>query len=75
MKAGDKLICKKRIDNIRLGDKVLVNIVSYSTIHLEGNGFRFVLALDSKHRWYIWNYFYTEQEVRRLKLERLNKKL
>ena len=28
--------------------------------------------VDSEYIWYIWNWFYTKQEERKLKLERIN---
>ena len=60
LKVGDELLCKK----------------SYNS-HIKGKYYTTLISdwcsLDSKSYWYVWKYFYTPQELRKMKLKQLMK--
>ena len=77
LKIGDKLLCKKtgKLYNIK---KISYIIKDEYYIQMGDliSKWRFVLNKDNKitfHDLYIWDYFYTPQELRKLKLEKLMK--
>ena len=74
LKVGDKLLCKKTYNhfncyNIVEGEYYEISyIINY--IYFDNNYF---FSLDPNHYWYIWNWFYKPQEIRKLKLKQLIK--
>ena len=76
MKVGDKLLCKKSYYDIKkhkyytITDiKKLNYFVDYYFYMFESRWY----CLDPNDIWYIWNYFYTPQELRKMKLKQLIK--
>ena len=73
LKVGDKLLCKK--DDIDFYESPKNYKDEYYTIVEIDDTFCAVGNLgyfkNKYSDWYIWKYFYTPQEMRKLKLERL----
>ena len=74
LKIGDKLLCKKSYNGVIEGEYYIVTLVKsrfegkyyYSIINIDNDNVYFVKY------YYIWDYFYKPQEVRKLKLKQLN---
>ena len=69
-----KLLCKKSLTNNSFTPGKYYPFKMgvwfwYSTV--DDNGLTFYWSKDDSH-WYIWDYFYTPQETRKIKLEKLN---
>jgi hypothetical protein len=79
MKVGDKLICKAKNYNFRVGETYVVDsiIVSYDTsFTLSGESVSFFVNIESikKDNIVPWvDCFYTQAEVRDMKLEEILK--
>ena len=80
LKVGDRLLCKKTDEEIKKNEYYFITLISYT------NNYYTIKIIDKtdnsvliENYWfsnkcsfyYIWNYFYTPQEVRKMKLERL----
>ena len=65
LKVGDKLLCKKTVIyfTILRMDEFIIDIWI--------NDDNDLFSLNKNSEYYIWDYFYTPQEVRKMKLERL----
>ena len=78
LKAGDRLLCKKSVlsgtfTNNKYYNKYYIVTDVFDDIVYFNNDFYFRSdSPNNCNNWYIWDYFYTPQEVRKLKLERLN---
>ena len=75
LKVGDMLLCKKNnyvADNIEYTD-IFITGYSYKVLHIDKEFY--VLSSDDGEYLLkeIRDYFYTPQELRKLKLEKLNK--
>lgn len=73
MKIGDKIVCKMGFDDIEKGDIVTVRdftMLNNIACYCEKRRMSFVMS-NKPPRWYIWSYFYTEQELRKIKLKKL----
>ena len=70
LKVGDKLLCKKSSQYYykRKGEYYTVTDINKNRIYFDHDWF----SLYPNNIWYIWNFFYTSQEVRKLKLKKLN---
>ena len=75
LKIGDKLLCKKtgKLYNIKkisyiIKDEYYFDWIN-NFIHLNLNDYYF--SLDQNNYYYIWKYFYTPQEIRKLKLKKI----
>ena len=68
LKVGDKLLCKKLVPLLKEKYKyyIITNINS-EMIHFLADYY----LNKNKTVWYLWKYFYTPQELRKMKLERL----
>ena len=71
LRVGDRLLCKKTTnydaDNkYYIITRILGDIVYFNNDYYHYN-------YNDKFGYYIWDHFYTPQEVRKMKLERLNK--
>ena len=76
LKIGDKLLCKKKLGDINIGDyysiqyftdiefyKICIGIINSNS----GNLFSYGIG-----QWnYIWIYFYTPKQLRKLKLKQV----
>lgn len=78
LKKDDILICKREFTNIPGTRLLTVNqsyrvtsISKHGDIWIKANTIELPLTYDEK-RYCIWDYFYTDQELRKLKLEKLN---
>ena len=71
LKVGDKLLCKKDDSSLNSfvykGEYYIVNEVNYWILINNLDYFT-----DINETYYIWNFFYTPQELRKLKLKQLN---
>ena len=82
LKVGDKLLCKKTYEHNRFEGKYYTitgidNECVYFVYFVDNGCWPHSLSdvgysLNSNGNWYIWNYFYTPQEMRKLKLKQLN---
>ena len=73
LKVGDKLLCKK--SNVSSKMEVEKN---YTITGFDQNGVYFDddwYSLYPESNWYIWKYFYSSQEIRKLKLEKLKQSI
>ena len=82
LRVGDKLLCKKNYNRIKKNDyrngrspcKIKKNEY-YIITNIDISFYFFVdnywYSLDPNSNWYLWEYFYTPQEIRKMKLERL----
>ena len=75
LKVGDKLLCKKSyklVNNFYKCKKERNKYYTITCIDVERIYFEEDFFFNiSQSIWYIWDYFYTPQELRKLKLERL----
>ena len=83
MKVGDKLICKNRLIykhiHITKNEVYLISDIDenepYVSVDIEDSGLCFYLNKDTKYLiedvFYLWDYFYTQEELRLLKLNSL----
>jgi hypothetical protein len=81
MKIGDKLICKKSVSEIQ--DRLTLNknyiiydifgdsVDDYIVVVENDNNSKTFFLTDSNSFWYIWDYFYTKDELRIKKLKTL----
>ena len=72
IKVGDKLLCKKSYKyNSHIKGKyyTITKIKDNVYVDLDYDDW---FSLYPNNIWYIWNFFYTPQEVRKLKLKKLN---
>ena len=80
LKVGDELLCKKVFDFFKISTDFLVN--NYYTIKIIDKTDNSILiekiwfslnktSKNSLYRVCIWDHFYTPQELRKLKLEKL----
>ena len=88
MKVGDKFICKKNLDliyqNTTHGGWHFIRGVEYTIYDqssIGGNDHAYLMANDEVRLWfvstpdneyYVWDYFYSPQELRNLKLKKLD---
>ena len=79
LKVGDKLLCKKKYTSYMRGKYYYVLKISkgynnnYVFIYLKNdNNIKDWFNFTKKSDYYIWNYFYTPKEIRRMKLKQLN---
>ena len=77
MKIGDKLICKQNFGFFNSIGKIYVVTTLHERSCLvkltnENQFGRFQFSRSLYDYFYIWDYFYTEQELRKLKLDKLD---
>ena len=77
LKVGDRLLCKKNTTNNNKYNKYELFLKNeYYIITIIDNVYVYVChdwyKLDQNSIWYLWDFFYTPQEVRKLKLKQLN---
>ena len=80
LKAGDKLLCKKTTNYESMDKKYNINKErnKYYTITGVKDNYIVYFGVDyyslnlNNSNYYIWNYFYTPQEIRKMKLKQLN---
>lgn len=75
LKVGDSLLCKKTtnfdpIFTIKYNNEYYIVTEIFDDMVYFGNDFYYN---DFGKKYYIWNYFYTSQEVRKMKLKQLMK--
>ena len=88
LKVGDKLLCKKTTSryNYKYLNTIIIDTASlkeagryYNIFNIINNTIFFddgdYYYLYPKSLFYVWNYFYTPQELRKMKLERLKQYL
>lgn len=82
MKVGDKIYCKKTLiyDSQELyfyKDKIYyIEEIDKKNIYLNTENnilLRFCIKLQNGDKYKLYNFFYTKQEYRKLKLEKINK--
>ena len=78
LKIGDKLLCKKTIYYRQEKDIDLIENEFYTIAEINSYAIKNILWFSIKHTttsylYYVWDYFYTPQEERKLKLKQLNK--
>ena len=71
LKVGDELLCKKMILDITINLKkneyyTIIDIIN-NLVYVNYDWYN----SNPESFWYIWDYFYTTKEVRKMKLERL----
>ena len=74
MRAGDRLLCKKTTSYNIMPNKYKNNVYIITKITDDDMSIYFNkdwFSLNKESGYYIWDYFYTAQEVRKMKLERL----
>ena len=70
LKIGDKLYCKKSINSLLFEKKYYkITELNNSIVYVNNWGF----SIDKNYGWYLWNYFYTPQEIRKMKLIKIGK--
>lgn len=72
LKEGDKLLCRKMFNNLsKVGVHYSINICSGKDKFINVNGFWFSTTLSYPNSVlpYVYDYFFTEQEERKLKLQ------
>ncbi|MCK9446679.1 hypothetical protein M0Q50_07435 [bacterium] len=79
IKTGDKLLCKKSLIDykerfVEFNEYIHINEYDNEVIHVRTKTRGFYLktvkkSLKNDHLDYVWDYFYTQEEVRKLKLE------
>lgn len=67
MKIGDKLLCKKDYINMKKGN--FYEIFEINENHINIINYTFAIKIYVHN--FAWEYFYTEKELRKLKLESL----
>ena len=74
LKVGDKLLCKKTYEHNRFEGKYYTIIgVKDDYVYFNEDNYHYDwYSLDSNSPWYIWDYFYKSQKVRKMKLNKLN---
>ena len=77
MKAGDKLLCKKEkhvYKNFVIDKYYTITDIYDECAYFDYDWYSFSLdkTLDKTSFNYVWDYFYTPQEVRKMKLKKLN---
>ena len=74
LKIGDRLLCKRDTDYLgKVKDKYYtITDIADNKVYFSDIGNIKVYFFDDDDDFYIWKYFYTPQEVRKLKLEKLN---
>lgn len=88
MKVGDKFLCKKDWISVMFnkedrfltkGDTYKVKLMTvydnYDMVLFTGDsGFGEWFTYDIKNdEWYLWDFFYTQKEIRKMKLKKINK--
>ena len=78
-KVGDKLLCKKIVKHIHIKETKYYTItkISYDSVLIDDWWFNknynfYSFGSYIKKSYYVWDYFYTPQELRKLKLKQLN---
>ena len=83
LKVGDKLLCKNTKNIIKKNKYYIIfnidNTYSHQWLLLQyknvSGRYDWYSSNPKNHSWYIWDYFYTTQEVRKLKLKQLNESM
>ncbi len=74
MKVGDKLICKSNINFFIKGGEYTIDKISSNDINLliklNHNNYWFNAERNS-YSYFVWDYFYTKTELRKLKLDKI----
>lgn len=70
MKIGDKLLCKKKYKQLQKNENY--SILSINKIYVKINDFYFTMnEKNASYENYLYDYFYTEKELRKKKLDSL----
>ena len=72
LKVGDKLLCKKSYHHGSVYNKVegkyyIITMFDSNMIFFDDDYY----SIDPNYKWYIWDWFYTQQEIRKMKLKKL----
>ena len=81
LKVGDRLLCKKNTNynkyvfasNKYKNVHYIITKIFENHVYFDDASFEDWFLYNNKSNWYIWDYFYTPQEMRKLKLKQLNK--
>lgn len=81
LKVGDKLLGKKmahdfyfnNFDKDFIKDDYIIVKIDGKTLNICNDGINVCFSFDDQYYPYIWYYFYSPQEVRKLKLEELKR--
>ncbi len=76
---GNRYLCKEKYENVRnevlLSEGEFYEILDYNhilnEIWVQSNYLRLPMSLRATSLRYIWHFFYTDKELRKLKLKRL----
>ena len=70
-KEGDKLLCCRKFDHLNIGKyyeiDMVLECINMIAIHI--NGFWFSLTKNKSSYPYVYDYFFTEKEERKIKLQ------
>lgn len=65
-----------KFDELPLELSAFTQLHFSSYIQVNGGGvYNYNFSLDKKNKNYIWDYFYTKQEIRKYKLEKINRQI
>jgi len=73
MKVGDKLYCKKGYDRLFADKYYIITDINMNAIYVDGVLFWCNKNIEGEGIMYFGDYFYTNQEYRKMKLDKLNR--